>query len=193
MQSPYHHGNLREALLTRAIETLNDRGVEHLSLRALARDLDVSHAAPLRHFPTKADLLNAIAVEGVQSLIAATDAAQSAPPGSGRLRAMALAYVDWAIAHAALHGVLRNPDVMRHASDDLRQLLIAFAERQKQEIEAAQNQGWRKDTDPDVLFLHLVSLTAGTAIVMTEDIYRDPVPTADIRHKVAASIDLFLK
>ncbi|MEM7731042.1 MAG: hypothetical protein AAF311_17605, partial [Pseudomonadota bacterium] len=103
-----------------------------------------------------------------------------------------LAYVDWAIKHTALHGVLRNPDVMRHASDDLSQLLTAFANRQKREIEAAQNQGWRKDEDPAVLFLHLVSLTAGTAIVMTEEVYRNPVTTADFRHKVAASVDLFL-
>lgn len=192
MNSPYHHGNLREALLARAIETLGENGVEHLSLRALARDLDVSHAAPLRHFPTKADLLNTIAIEGVRSLIAATDAAQASASGPPRLRAMVLAYVDWAIAHTALHGVLRNPDVMRHASDDLNQLLIAFADRQKREIEAAQNNGWRKHEDPAVLFLHLVSLTAGTAIVMTEKVYRDPVTTLDNRDKIEASIDLFL-
>ncbi|MEO1562685.1 MAG: TetR/AcrR family transcriptional regulator [Pseudomonadota bacterium] len=192
MNSPYHHGNLREALLTRAIETLSEKGVEHLSLRALARDLGVSHAAPLRHFPTKADLLNAIAIGGVHSLIAATDASQTCPSGSPRLRAMALAYVDWAMANSALHGVLRNPDVMRHASDDLSQLLVAFADRQKQEIEAAQRQGWRKDEDPAVLFLHLVALTAGTAIVMTDEIYRGPITTSNIRQKTAASIDLFL-
>jgi len=191
MNAPYHHGNLREALLTRAIETLSEKGVEHLSLRALARDLGVSHAAPLRHFATKADLLNAIAIEGVENLIAATAEVRAEAPGVARLRAMALAYVDWAIAHTALHQVLRNPDVMRHASDELNALLLEFADRQKREIAAAQSQGWRSDEDPEVLFLHLVSLTAGTAIVMTEDVYRDPVMTASSRYKVAASLDLF--
>lgn len=193
MNAPYHHGNLREALLTRAIETLSDKGVEHLSLRALARDLGVSHAAPLRHFPTKADLLNAIAVEGVESLLTATAKAQAEAPGPGRLRAMALAYVDWAITHTALHKILRNPDVMRHASDDLNQLLLAFADRQKREIAAAQSNGWRTDEDPAVLFLHLVSVTAGTAIVMTDDVYRNTVTTASARDKVAASLDLFFR
>ena len=192
MNSPYHHGNLREALLARAIETLSEKGVEHLSLRALARDLNVSHAAPLRHFPTKTDLLNAIAVEGVESLVAATDTATESPPGPARLRAMMLAYIDWAITHAELHRVLRNPDVMRHASDKLTELLTAFADRQKAEISAAQEQGWRSNEDPAVLFLHLVSLTAGTAIVMTEDIYRDPLTTPKIRNKIATSLDLFL-
>ncbi len=191
MDAPYHHGNLREAVLTCAIETLSDKGVEQLSLRALARELDVSHAAPLRHFPTKADLLNAIAIEGVESLVAATNKAQAEAPGSERLRALALAYVEWAVTNTALHRVLRNPDVMRHASDDLNQLLLAFADRQRSEIAAAQDQGWRKDEDPAVLFLHLVSLTAGTAIVMTENIYRDPVDIASTRDKIAASFDLF--
>lgn len=193
MSASYHHGNLREALLTRAIETLSDEGVEQLSLRALARDLGVSHAAPLRHFPTKADLLSALAVEGVASLVAATDRAQAEAPEPERLRAMALAYVDWAITHTALHRILRNPDVMRHASDDLNRLLLDFADRQKREIVTAQSHGWRQDEDPSVLFLHLVSLTAGTAIVVTEEIYRDPVATTSIRKNIEASLDLFFQ
>ncbi len=192
MNTPYHHGNLREALLARAIETLSEKGVEHLSLRALARDLDVSHAAPLRHFPTKTDLLNAIAVEGVESLIGATDTAMAHSPGPARLRAMMLAYIDWAMTHAELHRVLRNPDVMRHTSETLADLLTAFADRQRAEISYAQEQGWRRNEDPAVLFLHLVSLTAGTAIVMTENVYRDPVVTPELRDKIEASIDLFL-
>lgn len=191
MNTPYHHGNLRKAVLDRAIETLSEKGVEHLSLRALARDLGVSHAAPLRHFANKADLLNAIAIEGVESLVAATKPAEDAMPGVSRLRAMSLAYVNWAMTHAALHQVLRNPDVMRHASDDLNKLLIAFADRQKREIAIAQRAGWRPDAQADVLFLHLVSLTAGTAVVMTGDVYRDPVMTAVTKAQVTASLDLF--
>ena len=193
MSASYHHGNLREALLRRAVETLSEKGVEHLSLRALARDLGVSHAAPLRHFPAKADLLNAIATEGVESLVTATAKAQAEAPGPERLRTMALAYVDWAMAHTALHRVLRNSDVMRHASDDLKRMLGAFAARQKSEIAAAQGRGWREEEDPEVLFFHLVSLTAGTAIVMTEEVYKDPVSTASIREKIAASLDLFFR
>tara|TARA_E500000305_G_scaffold101950_1_gene95897 strand:+ start:2065 stop:2646 length:582 start_codon:yes stop_codon:yes gene_type:complete len=189
---PYHHGNLRQALLERATEILSEKGVEGLSLRGLARDLGVSHAAPLRHFSTKAELLNAIALEGVCSLIAATKKADAQPPGPARLRAIMLAYVNWAIANTELHHVLRNPDVMRHASDDLTTLLASFAERQKAEIRAAQDVGWRADEDPDVLFLHLVSLTAGTAIVSTEEVYRQRVPLPKRQSNIEDSIDLFV-
>ena len=49
-ERPYHHGNLRTALLDAAERTMRDRGVQDLSLRELARDVGVSHGAPRRHF-----------------------------------------------------------------------------------------------------------------------------------------------
>ena len=191
MSAPYHHGNLREALLERAIATLNEKGVEQLSLRALARDLDVSHAAPLRHFATKADLLGAIAIEGVRSLVEATQAAAKYPPGLERLRGMALAYVAWARQNPAFHQVIRSPDVMRHASEELNDLLSDFARLQRQEIRTAQENGWRTQDDPDVLFLHVVSLTAGTAIVATDEIYKAPIGASASTATLTSSIDLF--
>jgi AcrR family transcriptional regulator len=62
----YHHGNLRQALVNLAMEELERIGLEDLSLRALAESLGVSKAAPYRHFPTKRDLLVAMAAEGYQ-------------------------------------------------------------------------------------------------------------------------------
>lgn len=61
---PYHHGDLRSALLAAAERTLRDKGTASLSLRELARDLGVSHAAPGRHFKDKQALLNALALVG---------------------------------------------------------------------------------------------------------------------------------
>ena len=60
----YHHGNLRQALLERAAQVIAESGVEALSLRALARDLGVSHAAPSRHFPDRRALLGELAKDG---------------------------------------------------------------------------------------------------------------------------------
>ena len=54
---PYHHGDLRAALLAAAERTLRDKGVGSLSLRELAREVGVSHAAPGRHFKDKQALL----------------------------------------------------------------------------------------------------------------------------------------
>lgn len=72
---PYHHGDLRAALLAAAESTLREKGVGALSLRELAREVGVSHAAPGRHFKDKQALLNALALTGYERLGRALSAA----------------------------------------------------------------------------------------------------------------------
>jgi len=101
---PYHHGNLRAALLARAVEVVDERGAADLSLRELARDVGVSHAAPRRHFADRRALLDALAVEGFDrlgaDLRAAVDRAGTA--FDARLEELARAYLAFATHHAAL-------------------------------------------------------------------------------------------
>ena len=115
-ERPYHHGNLREALLEQAERTLRERGVEALSLRELAREVGVSHGAPRRHFPDRQALLDALAEAGFERLGAELRAAAD---GAGedfepRLRATAAAYVRFATARP---GAARA-DVRRQAPRD---------------------------------------------------------------------------
>jgi AcrR family transcriptional regulator len=118
---PYHHGDLRAALLTRAEETLREKGPAALSLRELARDLGVSHAAPSRHFKDKQALLDALAVTGFERLDESIAAARRRADDSfaARLDAVVRAYVGFATANAALldlmYSVKHDPD----ASPDL--------------------------------------------------------------------------
>ena len=60
----YHHGNLREALVAAALDLLESEGLEALSLRKVAAQVGVSHAAPGHHFPTLRDLLTSLASVG---------------------------------------------------------------------------------------------------------------------------------
>jgi AcrR family transcriptional regulator len=98
---PYHHGNLRAALLESAEQTLNEGG--ELSLRELARQVGVSHAAPRRHFAGKQALLDALAEDGFERLGDELRAAMAPADGfDARLLAFARAYVRFATEHAAL-------------------------------------------------------------------------------------------
>jgi AcrR family transcriptional regulator len=67
---PYHHGDLRAALLDAAAAEIERIGYENLSLRELAASLDVSRAAPYRHFADRRALLAALAAEGFDKLTA---------------------------------------------------------------------------------------------------------------------------
>lgn len=101
---PYHHGNLRAALLACAEQRLSTDGARELSLRELAREVGVSHAAPRRHFPDKQALLDALAQDGFERLGSELSAAVDGA-GSGfhaRLDALAHAYVRFATGRAAL-------------------------------------------------------------------------------------------
>lgn len=101
---PYHHGRLRAVLLAEAERTLRQDGIEALSLRELARQAGVSHAAPRRHFADRQALLDALAEAGFTRL---TDEVSTAAGAAGqdyraRLRAAAAAYVRFATRDAAL-------------------------------------------------------------------------------------------
>lgn len=105
--TPYRRSNLREALLARAQVVLAERGEAALSLRELARDVGVSHAAPARHFADRHDLVDALAVQGFAYLheqLQTIDASDL--PVAGRIDAVAHAYVSFALAKANLVAVM---------------------------------------------------------------------------------------
>jgi AcrR family transcriptional regulator len=105
---PYHHGNLREALLRAGEEALESGGAEGLSLRELAREVGVSHAAPRRHFPDRQALLDALAESGFARLQAALAEAVAAagPSFDARFAGLARAYIAFATDRPALIGLM---------------------------------------------------------------------------------------
>jgi AcrR family transcriptional regulator len=107
---PYHHGDLRSALLRQAERTLAERGAEGLSLRELAREVGVSHGAPRRHFPDKRALLDALVEEGYERLGRRLDTALGEAEGdfTERLVRFAQSYVAFAVEHRALLGLMHT-------------------------------------------------------------------------------------
>src|SRR5262249_37993489 len=77
-QRPYHHGDLRQALVRSALEIMSEAGVAGLSLRAAARGARFSAMAPYRLFADKEALLAAVAEYGFRELAARLAAATAA-------------------------------------------------------------------------------------------------------------------
>ncbi len=102
----YHHGDLRRALIDVARKVLESEGPSTLSLRAVAREIGVSPAAPYHHFKDKAELLGAISDEGWRSLHARMVQAKAEAANRDRLAALGGAYVAFARENPALYRVM---------------------------------------------------------------------------------------
>lgn len=94
----------RDRLVTHAIAVLETEGVDAVTIRRVAREAGISHGAPLRHFPTRADLLAAVAATGFVRLQGLLESA----PGVGRERLVAAcrSYVEFARSAPALYDLM---------------------------------------------------------------------------------------
>jgi AcrR family transcriptional regulator len=189
-ERPYHHGNLRSALLAAAERTVREHGVQALSLRGLARDVGVSHGAPRRHFPDRQALLDAVAVSGFARLGAELRAAFD---GAGedfeeRLRAVAAAYVRFATEDAALLELM-----FAGKKEDQSALLHDAAEAgfavMLELISEGQQQGVLESGDPERVGLVLFATVQGIAALVTGGI----LAPEQIDELVADAIERFLR
>jgi AcrR family transcriptional regulator len=119
---PYHHGNLREALLLAAEKALETEGAKSISLRELSRELGVSHTSPRRHFADKQALLDALALRGFERFDETLSRAikQKSHDFQGRLTRLARAYVNFALKHPALLALMFES---KHRTDAPAELL----------------------------------------------------------------------
>jgi AcrR family transcriptional regulator len=110
--STYHHGDLRAALVRAAAAEIERSGYENLSLRELAASLDVSRAAPYRHFADRRALLAALAAEGFDALTAIyRKAIAASKTPRARLAASGRAYLAFAAERPQLFRLMFASDL----------------------------------------------------------------------------------
>ncbi|MEQ4721052.1 TetR/AcrR family transcriptional regulator [Nonomuraea sp. B19D2] len=162
---PYHHGDLRAALLTRAEQALQEKGPDELSLRELARDVGVSPAAPSRHFKSKRALLDALALEGFDRLRAVLIAAQDEAGElfADRLTALTRAYMTFAAGNAALLELMYSVKYDPAASPELAAASQRLPTLAAQLIEDGQRQGEVREGPAEEIGLPVVSALHGFA------------------------------
>jgi AcrR family transcriptional regulator len=111
-RASYHHGALREALLTACLDLIAAEGIGAVSLRRVAREAGVSPGAPYHHFADRAALLAALSTQGYE-LLAADFAAAKADAGGPvqALTAMVRAYVEFARRQPAYFRLIFRPEL----------------------------------------------------------------------------------
>ena len=108
---PYHHGDLRRALVSAATELAASRGAEGVALREAARQVGVSPSAAYRHFPSREGLLAQVASEAREALarrmIEATAPIRGASrrAATARFKATGRAYIEFALDEPGLFEV----------------------------------------------------------------------------------------
>lgn len=162
---PYHHGDLRAALVSAGLRLLATRAADDLSLREVARAVGVSANAVYRHFPDKTALMTALAAEGLRELAEAQRAAsEAAGGGEAGFSATGRAYVRFAIARPALFRLIfSSPASLNLLAEPEGDVPDAMAFLRANAAAIAAEEG-----DGGLLALHAWSLAHGLAMLMLD-------------------------
>ena len=117
-ERPYHHGDLRRAILDAAEHRLITKGGEGLTIRACARAAGVSPAAPIHHFGSLRGLLSALAARGFDQLVAQLDADLLARREGGA-SVLVGAYVAFAVSQPGMFDLMWRDGILNPDDDDL--------------------------------------------------------------------------
>ena len=168
--SGYHHGDLRAALVAAGIELLERNGVDGLTLRAAARLVGVSHAAPARHFPDTESFVAEIATVGYRRLVKTLDDARRGRQPLDGFQHMGRAYVGFALAHPHWYRAIFHPSLAdKEAHPDLLAASTEAFERLRAGVAASIDAGAVRRDDVSVLALSVWSTVHGLAVLLIDD------------------------
>jgi len=165
---PYHHGNLVEALIAVTVEIIEERGVEHVSVREAAKRAGVSPGAPFQHFRSKTAQLTAVAEQAMGRLTQAVAEAQSnvdADDPIAVFEAIGRGYLQWALTNPTHFEIISSRTLIDfEASDSLRDQNDAIRRRMVELLTQARERGQLiEGLDLDHLVLAARALVYGLA------------------------------
>lgn len=167
---PYHHGDLRRALVRAALELVRSRGPEGFTLREAARRVGVSQTAPYRHFPDREALLAAVAEEGFAALHRRLEevAAAAGPDPLPRLRALGEASFDFYVADPARFRVMFGPSARKDRYPALAAAWGRVNALLLDALVASQRAGALRDGDPLEIGLTTAAMVHGLAALVAD-------------------------
>src|ERR1700758_1034179 len=195
--TPYHHGALRDALLKAAERVLERDGLAGLTLRAVAREAGVSHAAPTHHFGDLTGLVSELAAIGFRQFNAAMAAADSAGT-SALLKAMARAkaYVAYARAHPGMYGLMFRTERLDYSRPSLHEAAEASFSGLASAIAASRHETISKDAltlDQAAAIARAWSLVHGFTMLLLDGRLEDIVHRLPEGSNVEMLLDAMLK
>lgn len=176
MSTSYHHGDLKAELLAYTREQMERAKLDGLSMREMAKAVGVSHTAAYRHFADKRSLLDAVAVQGFEELLAASGAAVAAAPADprSRLKASGMAYVGFGLASPQLLSHMFGAVSQSQASEALVGAGALLFEGLRQLVGAGQQQAAFRAGDTSQLSHTCWAMVHGLATLLGVGLLRRP-------------------
>ncbi|MCX3063170.1 TetR/AcrR family transcriptional regulator [Streptomyces beihaiensis] len=185
-RSGYHHGSLPAALVAAALEMVDERGPQQVTVREVARRAGVSPGAPFRHFADRQALLTAVAGR----VLADFEQWQSAAVAEGAgpaMRDFGLGFVRYAIRHPHRFELIKSRVFGAEQPVELHEQLGRIEGMLTAAIVDDQQAGTLRDGDPAVLGL------AGQAVVygLSQMIVDGYLPSERAEQLVEQVLDTF--
>jgi len=173
---PYHHGNLRRALLDGALEMIRTEGVSGLTLRDLGARLGVSRTALYRHFADKHALLAAVATEGFRALRRELVTAwEEGGRGRAGFQAMGAAYVRFAARNPSHYRVMfGSPAGPEDSAAELAAEAAGAFQALVDSLAALQRDAMVRDEDTVLMARFVWSVVHGVAMLLLDGQVRGP-------------------
>ena len=184
--------DLREACIAEGLRIVEDRGIEALSLREVARRLGVSHQAPYKHFPSRDHILAEMVRQSYASFAAFLEKRPVSGDPEGDLEAMGKAYLGYALSHPLQYRLMfgtplpdpaEHPAMMEEARHAFGMLQHGIADVH----DASLGAGPHERTDYDAFFvwatLHGLAMIMQSAVVSGLDVrpgVMDTMPEATL-------------
>jgi AcrR family transcriptional regulator len=193
VKKPYHHGELRQALVDAARALVNDQGESGFSLSDACRRAGVSTAAPYRHFADKHEILAEVAAQGFIDMTNRSRAETGRHPlGSPeRIVALGRVYFSFAVNEPALFRMMfgQKPSLSEHDRLSITgQECFAFVVQEVMSFCSAN----RIAGDAQLIALQLWTLVHGAASLTIDGDYAKVAPGLDVESLIAAAAERLL-
>lgn len=190
----YHHGDLREALISASYVLVSERGAENFSLADACRVAGVSTAAPYKHFQDRDEVLAIVVARAFEEMSSRSMAAVEAA-GVGTLAsivAMGQAYVSFAETEQRLFRLMfgQHPILKEHEEvlSDGMQCFSRVIEQVAIYCDCNNVKG-----DPKQIAVQLWTFVHGAASLLIDQDYEMVAPEVDVAQLITQTTPFLLK
>ena len=188
----FHHGNLREALLEASLKLLDEMGPEGVTIRAVARETGVSHAAPVNHFKDREALLTGLSIQlfeelsdGIQRKLRKVD-----DKPADVVAVFADGLIDYGLKHPNRYRLLWRRDLVDNEDEGLQQAMDGIYDQLIDEISKSRK---KKPFDQHTVAIALWSIAHGYVSMRLDGNFEEMKDTVSGKKRKDAIIELLMQ